>query len=1052
MTSISSTKPFDTAGFKQELKFYLPSMGLPPEMWSEMVCSSAAIGDMFIVFEPAQEEMLNANLRELKPLGLILVHNKENAFPMSYWLNEQRYEHGFMEEVISSHATTANSNKKALFCLRLSLKQEMTDELRSKLAKLAKDFGGEGKRKPDPKSDLFYSYLEVVNLASSITEDLPTIEEIADAFWDEAGLAVLKGSESKSKKASAATKPGAMKEAKDEQNSKVKADNGFDDDPKIEKKSKDLFDTEDKPIKPINDNPFKAELIAEDKSADRSPSTEDKSVFSNSNVASPFDSLSPRFGNDDLFSNTDPLADLFADTDKVEAVKANEDEHDSGPLQKHEDTTSPDSLQQSDEEAKHLQQSIETTATEHPDDTEKDGPSEADMLADLFSRTSKSENVSLAAPNDEKDTDDSSAKAPIEMGEASLNSKAEEPDIFQFSKSFEPEETVGSLVDPPSSMLEKMDSKVFQNPFKHEKAETNSLDVPVAKPENSKETQALEEKPDTAGEKIFDSKDDISPGSNDEMIIAPVEERISPPANEKMDSSSPTASDSKSALPDDMTALMKNRLNELGYKIRSGEDPSNTESDQLLQSKDDEEQALLLKIPAQEKSTVDFTGGARSERKSISLEATLRKLEEQKKAAFDKIEEFTTLHESACVESISGLFPEKAELDGNINFEVLKRRESVLEKIKIDSESARLKLKETAASYKLQLDAQLDSLRSFIESAKSDAGIYKQLNQMSMAAEAFASNYKSELVHLLDNNMGEMLSERTKKELNRIRTWNKNQIEEEKKYFELTLEQLKQYCANSESMLEDFVNSRCEELKRICDQQLEIFGVLEQRLNEAAALSDKSARQQFTRTLQKLLAENGIPFISEQQLSSREILNSLVQTFSQELESRALDSLKEIKITLENNKQRLALSGETVEEIRSLFDKEARAQLKEHLAILSEHLDQKSMELQEFFSAIESEDANSQKRLIKRIKHIRQIGMAIITTANEKEQLAVRKIMDTSTQQWNAKADLDKKQIKEELNQRINLYRSHRVARRQQLAEKLEQLTQLVESVATDYL
>lgn len=499
-------------------------------------------------------------------------------------------------------------------------------------------------------------------------------------------------------------------------------------------------------------------------------------------------------------------------------------------------------------------------------------------------------------------------------------------------------------------------------------------------------------------------------------------------------------------MPEDMTALTKSKLNQLGYKIRSDESQPSVEK--ITDKAVDEPDLLRSTEPA----SVAEIETARLERKSISLEATLRKLEEQKKTAFDKIDQFTSMHESACVERLSSLLPEKANLDSNINFEVQRHRESVLAKIKSHSESAQTRIKETAATYKSQLNAQLGSLNSFIESAKNDAGIYKQFNQMNLAAESFASNYKSELVRLLDNNMGEVLSEQTKRDLNKIRTWNQNQIEEHKKYFELTLEQIKQYCANLESALEDFVNVRCEQLKRLCDQQMDIISLLDQRLSEAASLADRAARHEFTMNLEKMLAEHGLPFVSEQKSSSREFLHSLVQKFSQELESLALDSLKEININLENNKQRLSSLGEVVESLRSSFDKEARIQLKEQLAALSEHLDEKSAELKEFFTTIESEDTNSQKRIIKRLKHIRQIGLAIITSANEKEQLAVRKLMDSCTQQQNLKASLDIKQIKEEFSKQIESYANRRVAPRKNLEDKLEKLTQMAESLVPDYL
>jgi hypothetical protein len=1451
-------------------------MGLPPEMWSESVCSTAAIGDMFIVFEPAKEDMLNANLRELTPSGFVLIHSKDNDFPMSYWLDEEKYELGFMEGVISTHAGKANSSNNALFCLRLSPKQEISEDIKKNLAKLAKEYGGAGQRDPDDKVDLMDAYLSAVKLALDLETDAPqpTIEEIAEAFWDQAGLPSLKNKEAKTKQSSrkprkkqkaeeppqkketlssesdsslrkqesdrddlSASKskqtdsinlnsdpakaelksedpfgnkskeesylddlfgakssdslfgdepkakaksddpfadngrdagaleadaeglfkdnvkdesrsdskiepstnlfaeepkseseseskskvedlvkeepesrskaetlfkeepgassavddlfkdepksetnvedlvkerseskskaetlfkeePGAssavddlfkdepksetnvedlvkerseskskaedlfkeglnsgsavddlfndepkaeskdeelVKEEPDEAKSKTEdlvkeesepkskaedlfkegpdsgsaVDDLFKDEPKAESKAEELVKEESKSESKVEEPPkegpdsgsavddlFKGEPKAESKVEDlvkeeskseskaadlfkegpgsgsavddlfkdepkaeskvedlikeepkseskveelvkeepkseskveelvkeepkseskveelvkeepkseskvedekRERVTEDAKDIFGSSPPSPFDSMNSGFGSDIVFSDRDPLGDLFADMDKV--AKANsfgQDRSDSKT-----DETIDSSKSNPETKAKPaFENASDANLTSN---LQKDGANEADLLADLFSRTSKSEQVL----HSDSAAQENEPKTRHKPNDPFASSEDKEADFFNFSKPFDSDDNIGSLFESPTAKsakpeLEPEKLAAPQNPFKHDETEKTKTAEAVpdsdletiqsarskSEPENKelREQIPAEEKEAPKKEQRYDEAIAELPSEKEPDVPNP---QLEIATTEHTKSEASTGTFANSQLPEDMTAIMKNRLNEQGFKL-----PGTDNVDKLnkLNTTSDDESDSMLKAAAEEKLVAE-TPGMRQDRKPVSLDATLRKLDEQKKAAFEKIEQFTTLHETTCIEKISALLPEKRNLDNSINFEVLKRRETVISKLKADTEAAQTKLKDTVANYKSQLNTQLDSLNSFIESAKTEAGIYKHFNQMDQAADSFANNYKTELVQLLDSNIGEALGEHTKKELNKLREWNKNKIEEHTKFLELTLEQIKNYCSNSESSLDDLVNSKCHEIQRLCDQQLETLELHEQRLSDAAVLREKSAEQQYKRTLQKLLAEHGLPFQSEQQTRAREMMHSLVQAFSQELESRALDSLKEINVTLEQNKQRLSAVGIALEEQRDAFDQEARQQLKEQLSKLSEHLDDKFAELKEFFAILDSEDSTSQKRIIKRIKHIRQIGMAIITAANEKELLAVRKLMDSTGSQWNQKASLELKQLKDELTKNLNGYRNRRSDPAKQLEEKLERLTQLVESISPDYL
>ena len=440
----------------------------------------------------------------------------------------------------------------------------------------------------------------------------------------------------------------------------------------------------------------------------------------------------------------------------------------------------------------------------------------------------------------------------------------------------------------------------------------------------------------------------------------------------------------------------------------------------------------------------------------MSLQDTLKKLDEQKKKAYTRLDEFKSIHESACSQGLVSLKPHMSNFEKEFNQRLRELRKSVMGKLRLLSIEADQKLSAIVEEGRGRIEDRLRPSVAELQSLRDDLGIKEAFAELQDASDKFSSQYTSVLERLRDRDLSKALSVQTDDSLENLQPLLTRLQQEQDKSCEQVLQHIRQYYDAAQVELNTVVESMAVKLQRMKNLDMDKLLLQRNRVFDAFDKADKNAEAKLNRFCEKEFVEKVLPYFAELknslQRASREMTHELTDYLSKQSRERVskFDSL------LDKNRSFAKDLGDDLDSLKSSFEKDGKIQSEALLSELAANLDKKLEEFKEFVRRSAEADKDKadtpKKRLLRRVGQVRSNGVAVIESLSESQKTERKRQIEDTLKHWENHAETSSKAAVDELNAEVDKFLLRRQEAKRKLEEKLEKLTERAEAISAEFI
>ncbi|MBX9688765.1 MAG: hypothetical protein K2X27_18805 [Candidatus Obscuribacterales bacterium] len=997
MSNASAPTKFALKAVKEGLRVFMPGSDSNVENWCMGELADTEVGDMLFIFKALPVKQNTGDKTELELESLSLIFRQDTLYPMLYSLFAERYELSFADALLSDAGSKAEENAQNFYYARLRLKQDLSEEQLAKLASMAERFLESGAR--EQKSEPLVFFLESIGFSLKSDGSLLSLNDLA--------VSLMPAEEMPQSEVHSQILqyyricPGSgfsetLKSGNPELTDEGAASEQVWDMLKVDKnKKRQKQSSEDSASRKITKAPAKKGLLDLAAEMELKPEAELSAELEEQKESQT--ALAPKAV---AKISKKGLLDLAAEL--AAPARSEETKELKSSLPQFEEAEPSFSSGASDFNIEN------TDLMKYVDELVKKQNQEVDdfTMSELFTKPRREPLVSIPSAGDAADRKGSLEK-PSDEKEQDSHSVASEA-LVQLDEKAKP------VVENSRKSLFSMADELEARP-RPKAAEKGKRDLFAIAAELGADPQSQGTNLETS--KLDLHSNQVHEAAGKRVLKAMAEELAEAKSN---------------------AVLKKSEANALieplfSAKDKAPEAPAETPS--------------LEAVPRSEKDDA-------AARKSLSVQATMEKLEEQKQKAFKRIEHFRDEHESACAQGLADLKQRSSRFEQEFAERLKLLRKSVVGKVRLLSIEADQKLSILMEAGRGKIEDRAAPALAELQAVKDAGRIREAFAKLQSDADEFSNLIFDDLQGLEERDLENALEELVQAELQKLLDWRSTNLGEHKRVFDLVIEQLEKRRDSALLDLEKTVNSMRDEMSRMKESDVEQFLLQKAQGDESLGFSFKHTEMHLTRLRDRKLAEQILPLLAELKTALGQRLHEMKGEFVDSLDSHSHDSLRQFDGLLDLGKETLQEISAEIAELRVRVEKEGREKVEQRIYLLNASLEAK---LEEFKSSLlpETEDNSSdslESRLLKRAAQLQSAQMKGSSDTVEEQMRALGERSENLLSSWERDSSSRCEDTTALFEEEIKDFRRRREESLKKLKEKIELLSQKAESIPSEFI